>query len=377
MVFAASDRVRTRSLAALCSSVRTRASDRRMIRYSKPLGSLLSFKQHFFDENDAQLRRLSDVTAVYREQPPRTACKNCTFPLHFSPESSFVKLGVAYTFCARCGHCNGGHEDTEAFCRTLYTDDGGEGYARNYTAESAQQYHDRVEQIYLPKARFLQDALTAAGDGTATVCDFGAGAGYFVAAARACGLDVVAGYEPSNALVDLGNAMLNEDVLVRHDPSETVDLVAGSTARVASFVGVLEHLDNPRAVLGALRDNPHVEYVFFSVPLFSPTVVLEAVFPHIMPRHLAAGHTHLYTDRSIQHLCDEFGFHRAAEWWFGLDATDLCRSVSVSLRKMGRASGALQSYWADEVMPLIDGMQRVLDEARACSEVHMLIRKSA
>jgi hypothetical protein len=346
-----------------------------MIRYSKPLGELLSFKQHFFDANDAHLQRFKEIAGVYRAQPPRTVCKNCTFPLDTSPSARFTKLGVEYTLCARCGHCNGVCEDTEEFCRYLYTDDAGESYARNYSADGIQQYRDRVAHIYLPKARFLREALDEEGARQAGLVDFGAGAGYFVSAAREAGLDVVAGYEPSDAMVRLGNAMIGEDVLVRHELDEIVPIVSRAPAPVASFVGVLEHLYDPRRVLRALRENDSVRYVFFSVPLFSPTVILETVFPEVMPRHLAAAHTHLYTEQSIQHFCDEFGFERASEWWFGLDMTDLCRSVLVSLQKTGGAHAPLSQYWADRFMSMIDDLQRVLDEARACSEVHMLLRK--
>ncbi|HYR11445.1 MAG TPA: methyltransferase domain-containing protein, partial [Longimicrobium sp.] len=240
-----------------------------MIRYSKPLGELLAFKQHFFHENDAQLLHFKHIARVYRAQPPRTSCKNCTHPLDFSPSASFIKLGVEYTLCARCGHCNGAFEDTDAFCRFLYTDDDGHTYAKSYTADDVEQYRSRVENIYLPKARFLKAALAEAGAASTELVDFGAGAGYFVAAARECGFEV-AGYDPSAALVQLGNAMMGEDLLVKHDMEETAAMVAGCRAPITSFVGVLEHLSNPRDVLQALKENHRVEYVFFSVPLFSP-----------------------------------------------------------------------------------------------------------
>ena len=125
----------------------------------------------------------------------------------------------------------------------------------------------------------------------------------------------------------------------------------------------------------SLSQNDNIKYVFFSVPLFSSTVVLESVFQEVMPRHLVAGHTHLYTENSIQYFCDEFAFQRQSEWWFGLDICDLFRSVLVSLQKSSTKSTHLQSYWSEHFMPLIDNLQSVLDEAQACSEVHMLLEK--
>jgi SAM-dependent methyltransferase len=348
-----------------------------MKRYSKPLGRLLDYKQDFFHANDSKLAEFRNIAASYRSQPRRTACKNCAQAMSFSPEEGFDKLGVKYAFCPRCGHCNGAHEDTDAFCRALYTDNQGQGYARNYSPADLRQYQGRVAEIYLPKARFLKESLAAEAVSAPRLADFGAGAGHFVAAAQECGFSRVIGYEPSETLVRIGNAMMGSARLIRHDLSGIVPLIAECDAQVVSFIGVLEHLQAPRAALQALSRNERIEYVFFSVPLFSPTVVIESVFPEIMPRHLVAGHTHLYTEQSIQFFCGEFGFQRVSEWWFGLDMADLSRSVLVSLQKVGARSAPLQAYWTERFMPLIDKLQGVLDEAQVCSEVHMLLRKEA
>lgn len=346
-----------------------------MQRYSKPLGKLLDFKQDFFASNDSKLEDYRNIASVYRSQPQRTACKNCGHQLDCSPSEYFVKLGVEYCFCSRCGHCNGAYEDTDAFCRLLYTADHGENYAKNYSATYIQQYKNRVAEVYLPKAEFLKDALEEVGARPSRLADFGAGAGYFVSAAMECGFSDVIGYEPSETLLNLGNAMIGSNKLVGHDLSDIVALIEKSDATVASFIGVLEHLQNPREVLRALSQNDNIKYVFFSVPLFSPTVVLESIFQEVMPRHLVAGHTHLYTESSIQFFCDEFSFQRQSEWWFGLDICDLFRNVLVSLQKSSPNSTYLQDYWNARFMPLIDDLQSVLDMAQACSEVHMLLKK--
>ena len=55
--------------------------------------------------------------------------------------------------------------------------------------------------------------------------------------------------------------------------------------------------------------------------------------------------------------------------------TDFYRSVLVSLRKADTPNAPLQTYWTTHFMPLIDRLQGVLDEAHACTEVHMLLGK--
>lgn len=345
-------------------------------RHSKPLGNLLDFKQSYFDANDEKLAEVRAIADVYRAQPKRTVCKNCLAPLDLSPDNVFSRFDVDYTICSRCGHLNGAHEDSKAFCDRLYTADAGKDYARGYTADDEAEFNKRVREVYQPKAEFLRDALAELGEDARDLADFGAGAGYFVAAADRAGFDVV-GYEPSQTLVEFANAIIGAARLTRHGLDDTIGLAERCERSVASFIGVIEHLREPRRVLAALSANDRVRYVYFSVPLFSPTVVMETVFGNVMPRHLVAGHTHLYTEQSIQHFCDEFGFERAGEWWFGLDMTDLYRSVLIGLGQQDNATGPLCDYWQRRFMPLVEPLQGVLDEAHCCSEVHMLLRKAS
>ena len=347
-----------------------------MIRYSKPLGKLLDFKQEFFHSNDFKLEQFKKISEIYRAQPHRKLCKNCNNEIKFNPKECFVKFGVEYSFCPRCNHCNGAYEDTNEFCRILYTKDEGKDYAREYISTDDEQYNKRVQEVYTPKALFLKEALEEVdGFNQSKLVDFGAGAGYFVSAALRSGFKDVIGYEPSETLVKYGNAIIGEDRLKKHNINDIVNLIKSSEATIASFIAVLEHLQSPRFVLKSLSENRNIKYIYFSVPLFSPTVVIESVFKEIMPRHLVAGHTHLYTEDSINYFCNEFGFVKLSEWWFGLDFTDLSRSITVSLEKNKNESGILIDYWNNNFMPMIDRLQRVLDEEKCGSEVHMLIGK--
>jgi hypothetical protein len=347
-------------------------------KYSKPLGNLLDFKQDYFQLDEARLKEFSRIAAMYRSQPKRDFCKNCAYPLDQGPSQSFSTHGVEHVFCLRCTHCNGAFEDTDAYCRALYVDDGGKSYSRSYSSADVQQYRDRVTEIYIPKAQFLREALDEAG---ATLplrlTDYGAGAGYFVSAAIQRGFGDAVGFEPSMALVSHGNQMMGGSRLVQHDLSDTVSLIEACDTPVVSFIGVLEHLQAPRAVLEALSLNSRIQFIFFSVPLFSPSVVLESIFPSVVPRQLVGTHTHVYTERSIQYFCEEFGFERLSSWWFGLDMTDLSSNILRVLPRQHEQASPLATYWTERFMPLLDELQGVLDRGRCCSEVHMLLGRKA
>ncbi len=346
-----------------------------MIRFGKSSGALIAHKQDFFDANDALLAEGARIGTIYRAQSRRDVCKCCAGTLG---APIFSKQSIDYSLCDRCGHLNGGHDDSKAFAAAVYTEDGGANYARTYTADDKEAYHARVTDIYVPKAAFLDEALM--GEGTApealSYADFGAGSGHFVAAMRARGWTESRGFEVSDVQAALGNSMIEANAILTHTLDQTAPLARSVDADVVSMVGVLEHLQAPRAMLTALRENPRVRYLFISVPLFSPCVFFEMVFPQVFQRQLSAGHTHLYTEASLDWTCREFGMERCAEWWFGTDIVDLFRSVSVELKRHDALRG-VSDKWGALFAPAIDEMQLALDRRKLASEVHMLLRFNA
>lgn len=344
-----------------------------MIRYGKPSGPLIKHKTAFFDENRKRLEELQAIALVYMQQPRRTHCKNCESALG---EKLFRKQGIEYHACPNCTHINGAHQDTDAFCKSLYTSDGGKVYGKDYHCEGNAEYFRRLDDVYVPKAEFLADALAEAGEEPASLrfADLGAGSGYFVGALKKCGMITAHGYDVARSQVELGNSMLDCETLTCHDLQDTAQIVSELDSKVVSFLGVLEHLQNPRDVWSAVASNPRIEYMFFSVPLFSPCIFFEMVFPEVMPRQLAGGHTHLYTESSIDHCCNEFGFERLSEWWFGTDMVDLYRSVLVTLLEQNEMK-QVADVWGDMFTWVIDDIQMGMDIKHRSSEVHMLLGK--
>ena len=347
------------------------ADIRPLVRYGKPSADLIAIKQSFFRENAQHLAHSRELGAIYRRQPARTKCKCCDGALD---GVGFTKQDIDYVLCGRCGHLNGRHEDTAEFCRTVYTADDGKDYAANYAAEDREAFDRRIEVIYLPKARFLIDGLRNAGatPEALSFADIGAGSGYFVGAMRRAGLGRAVGYEVSAAQCALAGAMVGDGSVQRLELDGEAALVRQLDTAVVSLIGVLEHVRNPRALLAAIHDNPKIRYLFLSVPLFSPSVYFEMVFPGAMQRQLSGGHTHLYTESSLDWTCREYGFGRVAEWWFGTDLVDLYRSVLVNLEG-DPALRAMAGPWSQSWAGAIDEMQLALDKRKLSSEVHLLL----
>lgn len=345
----------------------------KLIRFSKPVGAMFEHKKNYFEDNNSLLEKERELIELYISQPKRVSCKNCTEKLN---KPHFIKMGIPYIICARCGHLNGGNEDTDSFCNTLYRgdDDDGSSYAANYKTGHKEKYIARLRDIYMPKVEFLRDALQVGGvdPEMLTYADLGAGGGYFVAGLLDAGLSSSCGYEVSKDMVRLAGVMRPDVDLTLTNMADIYLLARSVKADVVSLIGVLEHLQNPREVLASLRDNPHVKYVYILVPLFSPSVFIEMSFPAVAQRLLGVWHTHLYTEKSIDYLCEEYGMSRIGEWWFGADIMDLYRSLMVTITQ-NSINDSFEEVFADMMFPLIDKLQGQLDRSKMCSEVHMLL----
>ena len=343
-------------------------SQPKLIRVGKSSKDILRHKQSFFDDNDRMLNTNKQQAELYAKGRQRTHCKNCESKLG---APVFVKLGVGYSICGVCGHLNGRHEDDDTFCSAIYTQDGGQSYATDYRSDP-DLYLQRVSDIYLPKAKFMAEVLSAHGcdPHAQTYCDFGAGSGYFLAALKQMGLSQIAGYEVSQAQVTLAHEMIPDLPLYVHAMEDINKIARDCRATVVSMIGVLEHLQDPRGMLKALQQNKNIRYVYLSLPLFSLSVFIELVFPHVMQRHLSGSHTHLYTESSINHFCREYGLRSIGEWWFGTDIMDFFRSMVITLGKSEATAADICSALMGDA---VDDLQLALDHRRLSSEVHILL----
>ena len=340
-------------------------------KYGKSLQELLIHKKSFFDSNDDLLKSLTSINDIYIKQPRRNNCKNCNFKLQ---GVSFIKQNVKYIICQKCEHLNGFNEDTDEFCSALYTEDDGQKYADNYSVQNTEEYTKRVSDIYLPKAEYLKKSLSTIEKNTELLryVDFGAGSGYFLSAMREVGFINSNGYEVSKSQANIGNLMLSDKLINIHSKEDTLNIINSLETDVISMIGVLEHLQNPREVLSALKKNKNIRYLFLSVPTFSPSVFLEAVFPESMHRQLSAGHTHLYTENSIEFMINEFNLNKISAWWFGTDMMDLYRLVYTTLDRNNDTKEIAENL-GKFFIPLMDSMQLEIDKKHLSSEVHMLL----
>jgi len=247
-------------------------------------------------------------------------------------------------------------------------------YAQNYLTFDEL----RINEVYRPKAKFLYDALVDEGrrpsELPTKVLDVGASSGLFV---HALGLEgfFATGIETNvRMVIDRPDELSNADVRVVR-PDQVLDEIAQSDTQVLSFIHVLEHISDLEATMDAVRRS-NAQYLFLAVPLYSLSTLLQRLFPSVYPRQLSLGHTHLFTEKSVNLFLSRHGFEPRSYWWFGADFVDFFRSGLVKGLQDEPGYDDFGVEWRSLVGPHIEDWQQILDANRVCSEVHILARRS-
>jgi len=339
-------------------------------KYSKSSAFYRSTKRSFFEDNEVHLQNAKRINSLYLSQPARTSCKLCDAKI--SSDADFASHGVGYVFCSTCGHLNGLHQDTLAFVDKLYVSQDGTSYSTNYVDSG---YFSRMRDVYLPKFDFLIESLPP--DPRRTFLDLGCGAGYFVAAGLARNANI-SGFDVSKTMVDFGNVQIKnlygQEPLIVTAENDLLPKVAASEHNVMSAIGVIEHMSDPRQFFTAFQKSK-AEYLYYSVPMFSLSSIIENAFPDVYPRQLSGAHTHLFTERSIERMTELLGCKVVGQWRFGTDAMDLLRSLRFKTTANG-ASRHFETVIEDNLGPIADKLQAVMDEAHFCSEIHCVLQKA-
>ena len=164
--------------------------------------------------------------------------------------------------------------------------------------------------------------------------------------------------------------------LLEHCPSEKLlDYIKTSSANVLTCIYAFEHIVNVVDVFDAIQQNPNIRWVYFSVPMFSLSSVLDSVMPeNVYARVLGAAHTHIYSDESINWICNKYSWNKIGVWKFGADAADILRNIMVVAESKGDTEFA--KVCRDKFVPMIDDLQHVIDKNNFCSDIHILVEKS-
>jgi hypothetical protein len=337
--------------------------------FSKSIDGYIEHKKKLYEANSELLIDDNHFRELYSSQVNRIVCIVCEMPSQQASIRLTVR-GISYWSCTNCDHLNGDFLETDEFCTSLYSSSISNDYGSAYFAESLESYNRRKDDIYLPKAKFLSNTMRKVSlDFDSSIVDYGCGSGYFVAAMRDLGFTSIQGLDVSESQIRHGNALIEGGTALHQVHSDDyLNQIKSFSPKVVSLLGVLEHLQRPTQRLKEISSIESVEYILISVPTFSMSIFLESVFPNVYPRQTSAGHTHLFSVNSLNHCTREATLTTIDSWWFGTDILDLVRSVSVELEIEAR------DQWLLKMLPLVDGLQAVLDQNKWCSEVHQVLQ---
>ena len=335
---------------------------KKLIKFSKSYGNILKIKKNFYEDNETNLKNAIKINHEYKKQPLRKCCKNCGS----KKIKSFIKnFNIMYKLCSVCGHLNGAYEDTRVFSKKLYTSEDGKNYKKNYL----KNFNQRVKNIYIPKVDFLTKVIKKKN---IKLLDLGCGAGHFVKALEQKGISAI-GYDTSKILCKIGNKKLKKNKIYSSNFEKIYEVIKNNSEfNTLSLIGTLEHLTEPHKLLNSFKQS-NIKYLYILVPLFSLTSFLENSFPNVYPRQLAGGHTHLYTEKSLNYLAKKYKLKIIGEYWFGTDFPDLMRSLITSGNIVNKKIYTKEFY--EKFSKIIDDLQSVLDTNKICSEVHMVLEK--
>ncbi len=333
---------------------------KKTVKYSKSYSNLLSLKKDLYQKNKLYLNEIYKVNNIYTKQPARKKCKNCNKSI---TKKLFISHKVDYSLCNNCGHLNGVYLENKKFLSKIYNDNDGKNYYPNYSSDFAK----RINVIYKPKLKFLKKIIKE----KITITEVGSGAGQLL---KACeDLNIKAeGYETNKKLIELGLKNLKSNKLLYSDLDSIYENIIKSKSNTLVLISVLEHLEDPLKMIKAFKKSK-LKYLYICVPLFSFSVLLENVFQKIYPRVLGGAHTHLYSEKSLNHLAKSNKLKIIGEWWFGADIPDLFRMlINSSNYNDQEYEKILHKVFASTC----DDLQKVIDKKKFCAQVHMVLKKN-
>lgn len=82
-------------------------------------------------QNQILLNERQRIAEIYMSQPLHHVCKICEQKIN-GEDITFISHGIEYIICGHCGHLNGAYQETAK---------------------------ERVEAVFLPKAKFLIETM--------------------------------------------------------------------------------------------------------------------------------------------------------------------------------------------------------------------------
>ena len=341
--------------------------------YSKSGKDLAKENQYRRDNEKKLISQQKEISKRLLECPQRRSCLICGASLN---SSKFDHRGIHYRQCSNCGHVQSAQIPPLNY---PFSQSSESSFHNIYPALSSQDYENRKNRIYKPKLdwfvkKLLENSYDMQFIRSKSWFEIGCGAGYFLSSLQDIGVSSMRGSEMDEVLVQVANEKLgNQDVVYKSNlPIDECFKQYPANIYIAFFV--LEHLPEPKKFWSSIKQLPSGTLLYFSVPVFGFSCLLEQAFPKHYARNLDnVMHTQLYTEESIAFALDFAKFEPIAQWVFGQDAEDLCRIFANGV--VENLPYTLREDFFKKLSRAMDEMQKALDHHHLADQRHIIARK--
>ncbi len=330
--------------------------------FSKPLKDV-ALENTEWQKNDKENKQRQDAfLRSLQGTTKRTRCLLCDTPL---PVASFLHRQTRYLLCEECGHIQS---------EQVVSSSSKVNFSTTYPLLDKDAWQSRCQRIYQPKLEWIlrqlrQERLLQGDPVDASWFEIGVGAGYFLGALHEAGIAAYGGIEANPELAKRVQEKFGQEKVICGQ--DIASAIQNSTAQIYTAFFVLEHLEEQKILIDALKAKPEGTVFVFSVPTFGLTPVLDAIFTENAAKCLdGAVHRQLFTEKSIDYLLHSMGYRPVAQWLFGQDAIALTHTLLSQAQRIFNDSLYLQFKSKSEC--LLNDMQKVIDKHFLCDARHIL-----
>jgi len=276
--------------------------------------------------------------------------------------------------CLECSHIQTLNQPPENYLENFSNSTS--AFSEIYPKLSKKEYLSRQNRIYKPKLEWIFSTLNLLGISESVLLskkwlEIGSGAGYFLSAAKAKGINNIIGFEHDKNLY-LDSVDKNPDVQILNWEGAFENVIETQDSDIFCSFFVLEHIDNLSLVWKKIKEKPKNTLFVFSVPVFGLTSILENTFSDQFARNLdGVFHTQIFTDDSIHYAMKLAECRILSEWIFGQDVSDLSRFLGYELYG-NNLETKIHSKLNAQLQDINDDIQILLDQKRLSDQRHFI-----
>lgn len=238
---------------------------------------------------------------------------------------------------------------------------------------SDEAFKSRVDIIVAPKVDFVLDVCKQENLKPESWVDIGSGGGQLLWYAKSLGIKEC-GIESDKAEYDF---CVSKNLNVINSFVDPVNIdpqveKAISEADIVSMITVLEHIEDPKALMDYLASKMKKDSLLVIEVPRHPSVssYVCTLFPDVVYRHMdLPGHLQIFNEKTMDFLYND-KFEPVGKWCFGQGFSDL-----INLPLVSKETGPVDNELYSKIMAMNNDIQKIMDSNNLGDELLIIARK--